>query len=233
LVRILSLAVAAALCAAATAAQAGPVNLLSNGSFEQGAGTAGQTGSFTGWTIGGTGGVSPGTGPQRIQYGPNATAYGDNVSPDPFTYSPDASGSNAAFFVDDAAYETLSQTVTLVAGVTYEVGFDFFETLSGANNPNSFTLSAILGGTTLATISSGSQYGAGVWYHIYDVFTAASSGSNTFTFAYASAASPAKDVIVDDVYVQTPPVSIPEPDALAMLAAGLAALGLARQRRAA
>ena len=224
------LACTAGLCAAAGTAHAGPINLLTNGSFESGSGSAGQAGVFTGWTITGTG-TSPGTGPQRIQYGPNATAYGDNVPVDPFTYSPDASLSHALFLVDDAATEALSQTVSLIGGVTYEVGFDFFETLSGANNANPFTLSAILAGGTLTTISSGSQYGAGTWYHVYDIFTPASSLTTTFAFAYSSGASPAKDVVVDDVYIQTPPVSTPEPASLAILAAGCAALGVMRQRR--
>jgi hypothetical protein len=216
------------------AALAGPTNLLSDGSFESASGTAGGLGTFPSWTVGGTFGSGPGQGPQVIVYGPNATAYGDNVPVDPFTDSPDASGNQAAFFVDDAAHETLSQSIAVTGGTTYEVGFDFFETLSGAANPNAFTLSAILDGTTLATITSGTQYGSGTWYHVFEVFTpTASSANSQFVFDYLSGATAAKDVIVDDVYVEVaPPGDIPEPTSIAALGIGLLGLGWARQRRA-
>ena len=223
----------AGFCGAAAPAYAGPANLLGNGSFEQGSGTAGQAGTFTGWTIGGSSfGSGPGVGPQRIQYGANGTAYGDNVPADPFTNSPDASGNNAAFFVDDAANETLSQHIAVNGGTTYEVGFDFFETLSGAANPNPFTLSASIDGTVLASVTSGVQYGAGTWYHVFEIFTPAASNDNSmFTFLYTSGASAAKDVIVDDVYVEVaPPGDIPEPASALVLGAGLFGL-LALRRR--
>ena len=224
----------AGLCGAAAPAYAGATNLVSNVSFELGTGTAGQAGTFTDWTIGGTAtGSGPGLGPQRIQYGTNATGYGDNVQADPFTNSPDASGNNAAFFVDDAANETLSQRIGVTGGTTYEVGFDFFETLSGAANPNPFTLSAMIDGTVLATVTSGVQYGAGTWYHVFEIFTPSVSNDNSlFTFLYTSGASAAKDVIVDDVYVEiAPPGDIPEPASALVLGAGLFGL-LALRRRA-
>ena len=215
------------------AAYAGPLNLISNGSFEQGTGTEGQAGSFTDWTVTNTSmGSGPGLGPQRVQYGPNTTAYNDNVQPDPFTFSPEATGSNAAFFVDDNAVESLSQAISLVGGTTYEVGFDFFETNSGANNPNFFTLTASLGGAVLATITSDVRYGAGTWYHVFEVFTpTVSSPNGTFTFSYTSGAAAAKDVIVDDVYVEVAPTGdIPEPASMLALAVGLGALGCVRSR---
>jgi hypothetical protein len=215
-----------------TAAHAAPpvnpnVNLVQNGSFEMGTGSAGNVSSFNSWTISNSpAGSGPGNGPEWITYGANATGFGDNVAADPFTNSPDASGSHAAFFVDDAANETLSQSIAVTTGNVYEVGFDFFETNSGANNPNFFSLSASLNGTVLKTITSGATYGAGTWYHVFDVFTATSSGNSGFQFSYLSGGSAAKDVIVDDVYVETaPPADIPEPASFAMLGAGLLALG--------
>jgi hypothetical protein len=222
-----------AMLVAGSAAYAGPINLITNGSFEQGTGSAGQTGTFNGWTVTDTNiGSGPGLGPQRVQYGPNTTAYGDNVAPDPFTDSPEATGTHAAFFVDDNAVESLSQTISLVAGTTYEVGFDFFETLSGASNPNFFTLSASLGNAVLATITSDVKYGAGTWYHVFEVFTpTVDSPNGTFTFTYTSGPSAAKDVIVDDVYVEVAPAGdIPEPASILALAVGLGALGYARSR---
>ncbi len=212
----------------ASAAQAAPLNLLGNGSFESGSGSAGSAGSFTGWTVGGsTMGVSPGAGPQRITYGAGATAYGDTVPADPFTSSPDASGTKAAYFVDDAARETLSQSIAITAGTTYEVGFDFFETNTGAANPNPFSLTASLNGTTLATIASSdpAYVPTGTWYHVFELFTAANAGNSGFVFSYLSGAYTAKDVIVDDVYVETAPAAdVPEPASFAMLGLGLCAL---------
>jgi hypothetical protein len=213
-------------------AHATAVNLISNGSFETGTGTAGAEGSFTGWTIGGTFGSGPGKGPERITYGTNATGYGDAVTPDPFTNSPDASGSHAAFFVDDNASETLSQSISVVTGTEYEVGFDFFETNSGAANPGAFTLSASLNGTLLTTISSGVTYGAGTWYHVFEVFEATSSGTSGFKFAYSSANETSKDVIVDDVYVEVAPESdVPEPASFGLMGLGLGAVAFLANRR--
>jgi hypothetical protein len=217
-----------------SAAVAGPGNLLSDGSFEAGSGGSGVLGTFPSWTVGGTFGSGPGAGPEVITYGADATGYGDTITPDPFTNSPDATGNQAAFAVDDGAHETLSQTISVTGGTTYEVGFHFFETLSGANNPYPFTLSAILDGTTLVTISSGVQYGAGIWYHVFEVFTPTVSSANAdFVFDYLSGNGTAKDVIVDDVYVEVaPPGDIPEPAAIAAFGMGLLGLGLARYRRA-
>ena len=90
--------------------------------------------TFTDWTVGGSFGSGPGNGPEVfVTDGQTAGPYGDVVAPDNANpgYPGAPNGGNfAAYFVDDGATETLTQTIMLAAG-TYEVGFDDFITESG------------------------------------------------------------------------------------------------------
>ncbi len=201
-------------------------NLLVNGSFDNGEPTnaVGTTSAgLAGWTVSANTastpyGSGPGNGPE-IDW----TNGGQNVAIDPTgalngfagTVSPDnanpalagGSGTHAAFFVDDGAIETLSQTVSLTAGQVYEVGFDLDETIPGTYNPGFFQLSVTIGSVTIVTASStsGTKLTPGVWTHFADLYTPTVSGPVTLTFAYESGVlgttELAKDVLVDDVYV--------------------------------
>ena len=59
-------------------------------------------------------------------------------------------GTHAAYFVDDAATETLSQSIALAAGTVYSIGFDYYQVQTG--NPNPFTLSATFGNQPVTTV---------------------------------------------------------------------------------
>ena len=197
------------------------VNLITNGSFE--------TGSFSGWTVAGSG-TTPGTGPVVIT---SATQYGDVIPSDPFTFSPDAGGVHQAYFVDDNAVETLTQTINLRAGQLYNVGFDLFATESGAANPNSYSLTSSLGSQTVGFANSGANsITPDTWTHFSGTYAASVSGPTALTFLYTSGGTPAKDFLVDEVYVvQDASTSTPEPALLGLLGVGLAGLGVFGRRR--
>ncbi len=197
-------------------------NLLVDGNFSAGSDVTAAL-AFTGWTLstntaatpfgGGPGdGIEIATTNGTIAYALDPKGYTDGyasvMAPDNANpnYS-GGSGTHAAFFVDDDAIETLSQTVTLTGGQVYEIGFDLNETTPGAGNPGGFSLSTSIGGQVITTAGStaGTRLTPGVWTHFADLFTPTSTGSYTLTFTYQSgtpgASLASKDVLVDDVYI--------------------------------
>ena len=201
-------------------------NLLVNGSFDQGLtanGSFSTAKGFVGWnesvsTTATPYGSGPGNGPEIAwTNGTNAVAIDPTGATNPYAgyVAPDAananyaggSGNHAAFFVDDGAAETLSQTVDLQAGQTYEIGFDLNETTPGRNNPGYFQLTAAIDGNVITTAGStaGTILTPGTWTHFADLYTPTASGPMTLTFTYSSglvgSTLTSKDVLVDDVYV--------------------------------
>jgi len=210
------------------------VNEVQNGSFEQG---------LNNWTVTTSPGASnPGLGPQVIvTNGVANDGHGDIVPADnAVTPDPDGPGTHALYLVDDTATETLTQTIYLQPGF-YEAGFDMLAPGSGANNPYNSTFSAVITGVTVeqASVSQiiGSQ-GVDQWAHYAADAQISTAGNYTVSFTFVGGAAPAKDVIIDQVYVDTttslitPPVNvpIPEPASAALLGAGLVATMLASTR---
>ncbi len=213
-------------------AQAGTINYVTDGNFSNG---------FTGWTVTtGAGAVNPGTGPQVVvTNGQTNDGFGDYVTADnAATPDPDVTTgtAHAAYFVDDVATETLSQTFYVTPGV-YEVGFDLYATASGFKNKYNSLFTANIWGTTI-TSGNISQYGSSMWEHFSanaDILTA---GYYTINFTFDGGAAPAKDIMVDNVYAITPSTLpgtgtavVPEPGSLVLLATAGAGLILLRRRR--
>ncbi len=235
------------LAAAMVAAPAGAVtNLINNGSFE--AGALG-TGGFVGWTKTNTPSNVGADQPAAV-IGYNNTnnyptgAYGESVNPDNVaSASPDAVGSQAAYFVGDfSVNETISQLTRLSVG-NYRIGFSYYLTANGLANVNNSSFGASIIGTpvtvTAITIDTPGQ----TWFYATGVGRVTKAGYYTTQFIFNSNGFPAKDVVIDRVFaIQTndaytvdippnPTAPVPEPQTWLLLVAGFGLTGLAQRRR--
>lgn len=217
---VLGICLAVAVASPATAA----TNLLTNGSFESG---------FTAWTVGQTGG---GTAPVVIPYGSGSPypggAFGEAVLPNTVaTLSPDPVGKAMAYFSSDTANpHSLSQMINLVAGMTYNIGFDYYAPLNGIRNPNDAQLLFKVDGVAVgSTLQAGSASGtpAQQWFNFGSSFTASSSGLKNLSLEFRGLGVTAADFAVDRVYV----AAVPEPGVWAMMLLGFAAIGFSLRRR--
>ncbi len=194
-------------------------NLIANGSFESG---------FTGWTVGQTGG---GTAPVVIPYG-SATpypggAFGEAILPNAVaTLSPDPVGTSVAYFSSDTANpHSLSQLVNLVAGITYNIGFDYYAPQNGISNPNDATLSFNIGGVPVGTtLTAGQPSGTPgqTWINFGTSFVAGSSGATPLELQFKGLGVTAADFAIDRVYVTA---AVPEPSTWALMLLGFGAVG--------
>lgn len=218
---VLGVCLAVAVASPATAA----TNLLANGSFESG---------FTGWTVGQTGG---GTAPVVIPYGSGSPypggAFGEAVLPNSVpTLSPDPVGKSMAYFSSDTANpHSLSQIINLVAGITYNIGFDYYAPENGISNPNDASLAFNVGGVLVgSTLIAGQPSGtpAKTWINFGTSFVATTTAPTTFELQFKGLGVTAADFAVDRVYAVA---AVPEPGVWAMMLLGFAAIGFSLRRR--
>ena len=199
-------------------------NLLANGSFE---------GGFTGWTITNVGG---GTAPVTFAYGSSGQyptgAFGEPIGPNGVaSLSPDAVGTQLAYFSSDTANpDSLKQTINLVSGTMYNIGFDYYAPRNGIANPNDASLSFLVNGLPVgSTLTAGSVAGtpAATWFNFATSFVAGASGPSAFEFQFKGLGSTAADFAIDRVYV----TAVPEPATWMMMLFGFGLLGHAMRRR--
>jgi hypothetical protein len=218
--------VSLAVFAIAVATPATAQNLVTNGSFENA--------GFTGWTLGNVGG---GTAPVVITYGNSngypLGAFGEPIGPNSvFSRSPDAVGANVAYFSSDTANpDSLTQSINLISGQTYNIGFDYYAPANGINNPNDASLRFLIGGVAagsplIAGSASGTQ--AQTWFNFNTSFVAASTGPQQLTFEFRGLGVTAADFAIDRVYAVA---AVPEPATWAMMLIGFGGVGLAMRRR--
>ncbi len=194
-------------------------NLVTDGSFESG---------FSSWTVGQTGG---GTAPVVIPYG-SATpypggAFGEAILPNAVaTLSPDPVGKSVAYFSSDTANpHSLSQMVNLVAGITYNIGFDYYAPQNGIDNPNNATLSFNIGGVPVgSTLTAGQPLGTPgkTWINFGTSFVASNTAPTLLELQFRGLGVTAADFAVDRVYLTA---AVPEPSTWALMLLGFGAVG--------
>lgn len=220
--------VATAAAGLAMAGTADAANLILNGSFE--------TGDFTSWSRTGT--ATDGFPATVLNYNsatPYPTgAFGEAVPPDDvLSGSPDAVGDHAAYFVSDFADEVLSQTVHLTAGL-YTIGFSAYLPFNGYANFFDGVFTGSVAAEPLANfaISSGTP---GKWNHYAGLANIVVEGDYTTSFTYKTNGFPAKDVVIDRVYIvagdRTNPGDVPEPSTWALMIIGFGSAGAMLRRR--
>jgi len=215
------------------AAQAAPINLLTNGSFEA------DGGSLTGWATAGTQEVfAPAAVVTNVT---TSCCFGEAVPVDTVVGgSPDAAGTHGVYFVDDLAHQTLDQALFLAAG-KYEVGFDAYSPFNGFANGGDALFSAKIAGIQFANYTVHTQNSPGVWFHFSTLADVLTSGVYGVTFEYQTFGGVSADVVIDRAYIAASdgdgdgipigPVPVPEPATLVLMGLGLIAAGVARRRK--
>jgi hypothetical protein len=196
-------------------------NLITNGSFESG---------LSGWTVSGSVGDAY---PVNVITYNSATpyptgAFGEAVPVDnAVNLGPDAAGTSALYFVSDFSSQTISQTFSVAAGA-YIFGLDVYLTANGYANPVDASIGITLNSSNFGTYPL-SSFAATTWTPGATNLNL-TAGTYTLSMTFNSNGFPAKDIVIDKVYLMTAS-PVPEAGSAAMMFAGLATLGFVAARR--
>jgi hypothetical protein len=187
-------------------------NVVQNSGFE--------TGDFTNWT------VNAGS---DVTYQPVVIAY-NQASPYPtgafgeiIPTAPNG-GSYGAYFVADNAFQSISQSISLTQGQSYQVSFEVYSPNNGRRNAFDATLQSNVDGVlsplfTAHTLASG--------WTIYSAIFSASAGPYSFALNFHGDGIPAGDFVVDNPTV----AAVPEASTWAMMILGFVGVGFLAYRR--
>jgi hypothetical protein len=146
----------------------------------------------------------------------------DNVSGN---LSPDAVGSSAVYFVDDVAFQSISQSFTVTTPGLYNIGGSFYVPRNGSLNSGDVrvTITSPLG-QEMALVSS---LPVTTWTG-GNVTLPLGAGAYSFSLQFAPQGNGfGKDILFDRLYV----AAVPEPGTIALLLAGLGIVSVSAARR--
>lgn len=186
--------------------------IITNGGFE--------TGNFSGWTVN-TGAATPY--PQVVIGYNQPTGYPTGAFGEPIPAAP-GGGNYGAYFVSDTSIQSISQSISLLAGTSYTVSFDIYAPKNGQKNPFDAELQSTTDGN-LSPVFTAKTLGTG-WVH-YSANFIADAGPYSFSLNYHPLGTTAADFVVDNINI----AAVPEPATWGMMIIGFAGIGFLAYRR--
>lgn len=199
--------------AVAVLLQAAPATaaVITNGGFE--------TGDFNGWTV-----VTPAQDdhPQVVVAYNQSSNYPTGVFGE-IVPNPTPNNFYGAYFVSDTKVETISQTITLNPGTTYQISYEIYSPENGKKNPFDAALQSNTAGNLSPVFLAKSEPTA--WTSYSALFTAGA-GPYTFTLTFAPGGKTSADFLIDDIAI----TAVPEASTWAMMIFGFLGIGFLAYR---